>query len=67
MSEDDPTRYVAPRGTLFIFEGGSLRVLGERGTEAAFPHEDLAAFLQHLEALLLPANQTADSRRPKER
>lgn len=34
--------------SLFVFEGDHVRVLGEDGTEATIPLEDLEALLEHL-------------------
>jgi hypothetical protein len=40
--------------SLFIFEGDHILVLGEEGTEATIPLEDLKALLEHLEATATP-------------
>ena len=34
----------------FLFEENAIRILGEAGTEAVVPVEDLKALLEHLEA-----------------
>jgi hypothetical protein len=38
----------------FLFEENAFRILGEAGTEAVVPVEDLKALLEHLEATEAP-------------
>lgn len=40
--------FIAPCSTLFLVEGHQVRILGDDGSEAVVPLQDLAAFLEHL-------------------
>ena len=55
------TAFAAPSGrTLFVFEEGIVYVFGERGTEAAVPRADFAAFLKQCrEEIFSSSDQTA--------
>lgn len=46
--------------SLFIFEPGRVRVLGQDGTEAVIPLRDFEAFLEHLASNCLPAGAHED-------
>lgn len=41
--------------SLFLFEPGQVRVLGQDGTEAVVPLADFEAFIEHLAPNYLPA------------
>lgn len=46
--------------SLFIFEPGRVRVLGQNGTEAVIPLRDFEAFLEHLASTCLPSGARED-------
>jgi hypothetical protein len=55
MAKDlSPLLPFASGNSLFVFEGDHVRVLGEDGTEATVPLEDLRALLEHLAGAAAP-------------
>jgi hypothetical protein len=48
MAKNPPIPPFPSGDSLFVFEGDRVRVLGEEGTEATVPLEDLKALLEHI-------------------
>jgi hypothetical protein len=58
MAENPPIPPFPSGDSLFVFEGDRVRVLGEEGTEATVPLEDLKALLEHLAEAPTPPSLT---------